>query len=147
MGNAIRWTEADLTAYKAKEQRAPMPGVDIDAVHRKYPQASKLELRFEQQMNEAGIWPAKKECPEGYVRQYYPIKGRDFTLDFAWAPFLLYVEVQGMAHRIKGKFKTDIEKRALLLLRGWRGLEVDGASIRDGRAIGWLRSLLWEVSP
>lgn len=147
MGNAIRWTEADLSAYKAREEKASMPGVDIDAVHRRLQVPSKLELRFEQQMNEGGIWPATKEAPEGYVRQYYPLPGREFTLDFAWAPFLIYVEVQGMAHRIKGKFKSDIEKRALLLLRGWRGLEIDGASIRDGRAIGWLRSLLWEKMP
>jgi hypothetical protein len=52
------------------------------------------------------------------------------------------VEIQGMAHRIKGKFKRDIEKRALALLAGWKLLELDGASVRDGRGIEWLRQLL-----
>lgn len=146
MGNAIRWTPEDLAAYQAKSEKASMPGVDIDAVHRKQG-PSKLELRFEQQMNEGGIWPAKEDEPAGYFRQFYFLKGRDLTIDFAWPGFMIGVEVQGMAHRIKGKFKTDIEKRALAMLRGWRVLEVDGASIRDGRAIGWLRSLLWEKMP
>jgi hypothetical protein len=47
-----------------------------------------------------------------------------------------------MAHRIKGKFKRDIEKRALAMLAGWRVLEVDGAAIKDGRAIAWTKRLL-----
>jgi hypothetical protein len=47
-----------------------------------------------------------------------------------------------MAHRIKGKFKRDIEKRALALLAGWRVLEVGGDEVRSGRALVWLRELL-----
>lgn len=117
-----------------------MRGVDIDAVHKKAeqkgppPAESKIERRFAQQLADAGI--------AGYQRNYFFMAERDFELDFAWAPIKVAVEVQGMAHRIKGKFKRDIEKRALAMLSGWRVLEVDGASIKDGRAIEWTRRLL-----
>ena len=47
-----------------------------------------------------------------------------------------------MVHRIKGRFRADIEKRALALLAGWRVLEVSGAEIRSGQAIAWLIALL-----
>ncbi len=50
--------------------------------------------------------------------------------------------MQGMAHRIKVKFKADIEKRALAMLSGWRVLEVGGDQVRSGQALEWLKSLL-----
>lgn len=68
--------------------------------------------------------------------------GRDFELDFAWPGLKVAVEVQGGVHRIKGKFGRDIEKRALAMLAGWKVLEVDSASIKDGRAIDWVKRLL-----
>lgn len=139
--SAIRWTEEDFKAYKLRTEKSDMRGVDTDAVHRtrEGPKESKLERRLDQQIEDAAL-PAPR-------RNYFFMSGRDFELDRAWPDLMIAVEVQGMAHRIKGKFKRDIEKRALAMLRGWRVLEVDGASIRDGRAIDWLRSLLWEKLP
>jgi very-short-patch-repair endonuclease len=130
----MRWTEDDLKAFAARHKA--FKGVDIDAVHKKRetPQESKLERRFVQQLYEAGI--------NGYLRGYFFLEDRDFELDFAWPQIRAAVEVQGMAHRIKGKFKRDIEKRALAMFAGWRVLEVDGESIRSGRAIEWTRKLL-----
>ena len=98
------------------------------------PKESKLERRFDQQILEAGL-------PEPR-RNWFFLNGRDFELDRAWPAEKIACEVQGMAHRIKGKWKRDIEKRALAMLAGWRVLEVDGASVRDGRAIQWLKQLL-----
>lgn len=130
---SARWTDEDYARFQKRQKE--FKGVDIDAIHRKMPpKESKLERRFEQQLTDAGI--------AGYQRNYFFLPDRDFELDFAWAPVKVYVEVQGMAHRIKGKFKADIEKRALALLAGWRGLEVDGATIKDGRAIEWLKKLI-----
>lgn len=137
--SAVRWSEEDLRQYQARAKReAPSGAVDIDAVHRKReaPKESKLERRLDQQIEDAGF-PAPR-------KNHYFMKGRDLELDRAWVDWKIAVEVQGMAHRIKGKFKRDIEKRALAMLQGWRVLEVDGAAIRDGKAIEWLRSLLWE---
>ena len=78
----------------------------------------------------------------GGMRNYFFLPDRDFELDYAWPEVKVAVEVQGMAHRIKGKWKRDIEKRALALLAGWRVLELDGDSVRSGRGLEWLRALL-----
>ena len=51
-------------------------------------------------------------------------------------------QAHGQAHRIKGKFKVDMEKRALALLAGLRILEVGGDEIRSGIAIEWVKLLL-----
>lgn len=95
---------------------------------------SPLELAFAQQLSILRI-----AAPE---REFRFIEGRNFRLDFAWPGARVAVEVQGMVHRIKGRFRADIEKRALALLAGWRVLEVSGAEIRSGQAIAWLIALL-----
>ncbi len=97
------------------------------------PAPSLIEQRFAQQIVDAGL-------PEP-VREYFHILGRDFRLDFAWPSLSIGVEVQGGAHRVKGRFSADIEKRALSLLAGWKVLEVNGAAVRDGRGIEWLKQL------
>lgn len=133
----LRWTDEELAAYR---KRRDMRGVDMDALHRSRglmpEKESKIERRFAQQLQDAALPEAR--------RNYFFLEGRDFELDFAWPLVKMAVEVQGMSHRIKGKFKRDIEKRALALLAGWRVLEVDGASVRDGRAIKWLIELMGE---
>lgn len=144
---AIRWSEDQYKGYLARQkrersngklrERSEMPGVDIDAIHGKRPlqlPQSKLERRLDQQIAEAELTEP--------VKNYFFLAGRDLELDRAWPKLKIGVEVQGMAHRIKGKFRRDIEKRALAMLAGWRVLEVDGATIRDGRAIKWLKTLL-----
>jgi len=98
------------------------------------PGPSQIHIRMRQQIQQAGLPPP--------IEEYYHIKGRDFRLDFAWPDRKIGVEVQGMAHRIKGKFHADIEKRALAMLQGWRILEVSGDTVRDERGIGWLKQLL-----
>lgn len=100
----------------------------------KFPRRSKLELLLEQQMALVGIAATEIE--------HRPIVDRGFRLDFAWPELKIGIEVQGMVHRIKGRFKNDIEKRALVLLAGWRVLEVGGAEIRSGVAAGWIEQLL-----
>ena len=134
----MRWTEDQLAEFERR--RKEFKGVDIDAVHRKVKQPpkpgteSKLERRFAQQLDEAGI--------RGHQRNYFFLRDRDLELDFAWPSLKVAVEIQGMAHRIKGNFKRDIEKRALALLAGWRLLELDGSRVRDGSGLEWLRELL-----
>ena len=75
-------------------------------------------------------------------RNYRFLPDRKFELDFAWPELKRAVEVQGMVHRIKSRFKADIEKRALALFAGWVVLEVDGDSIRSGVAVEWVKKLL-----
>jgi very-short-patch-repair endonuclease len=130
---SLRWTEDQLRAY--------VMGKDSRGLVQQRPPSnpvarpeSKLERRLSQQLTDNSAIPA-------HQRNYFFLPDRDLELDFAWPSRKIAVEVQGMAHRIKGKFKRDIEKRALAMLAGWRVLEVDGSAIRDGRAMAWLVEL------
>ncbi len=135
MSNGIRWTPEQLAEFQRRGTvRTNRMGGSEPEKKRDMPKESKLERRFDQQLEEAGL-PIPR-------RNWFFLNGRDFELDRAWPAQKIAVEIQGMAHRIKGKFKRDIEKRALAMLSGWRVLEVDGASIRDGRAIAWTKQLL-----
>lgn len=95
---------------------------------------SELEVALRSQIEEAGL-----KTPE-YDQPY--LIGTRHRLDVLWRDIRFGVEVQGMVHRIKGKFKADISKRATGLLQGWTVLEVDGDSIRNGKAIEWIKILL-----
>lgn len=80
------------------------------------------------------------------TREYQFLRGRAHRLDFAWPTWRyqgmqIGIEVQGMVHRVKGRFSADLEKRALALLQGWAILEVGGEHIRSGRAMEWLQEL------
>lgn len=132
---ALRMTEEELREYVARTKKIVVTDKKVIAPDRiPLPRMSKLELRLEQQIEDAGLPKAR--------RNHFPILGRDFEIDFAWPESMMGVEVQGMAHRIKGKFRADIEKRALCLLAGWHILEVGGAEIRSGKAIQWITQLL-----
>lgn len=129
---SLRWTEEQLEAFKKRRQTL---AINEQIVIVSQPKISKLERRFSQQLSDSSdIAP--------HQRNYFFMPDRDFELDYAWPSVKVAVEVQGMAHRIKGKFKRDIEKRALALMAGWKVLEVDSSAIRDGRALQWLRTVL-----
>jgi very-short-patch-repair endonuclease len=110
------------------------PGVAMKPGHLVKRTESAIEATFALQLRADRVRP--------HVRNLVYLPPRKFELDFAWPELRLGVEVQGMAHRVKERFRADIEKRALALLAGWTVLEVDGASIRNGRAIEWLKQLL-----
>lgn len=140
MTTSIRWTPEQLADYERRRRSGkPIPAEAKQQIQQTLRTESKLERRLDQQIEEAGIPEPRKN--------WFFVTGRNYELDRAWPALKIAVEVQGMAHRIKGKFKADIEKRALAMLGGWRVLEVDGASIRDGRAIEWLKKLLEGATP
>lgn len=117
---------------------SPPPAIALRAEHgagvERSRKSSDIEVLFDQHIRLTRL-------PEP-LRNYIPFGDRNFELDFAWPDFYLAAEIQGMVHRIKENFERDIEKRALLQLRGWTVLEVSGATIRDGRAINWLEQLI-----
>lgn len=135
--SSIRWTEEQLQNFQRRQEKITPP-IDEPIVIVPTPEkVSKLERRFSQQLADNLDIPA-------HQRNYFFLPDRDLELDFAWPAVKVAVEVQGMAHRIKAKFKRDIEKRALALLEGWRVLEVGGDEVRSGKALEWLRALLME---
>ena len=66
---------------------------------------------------------------------------RNWRFDFAWPGVLpgepgpIAVEMEGGAHRIKGRFERDVEKYNRAALHGWTLLRVTPAMVNDGRAI------------
>jgi len=142
MGNGVRYSEEEGRALlerlgRFKKNPTAPASVSTAEPAPAAPAAKKPSLivvRFEQQLIAHGFRTPEKE--------YYAIPGRDYRLDYAWVPEKVGVEIQGLQHRIKGRFKDDIEKRALHLVAGWRVLELDGRSIKEERSVAWLRALL-----
>ena len=133
----MRLTEAEYAELMAKRRK---PQERVSEVPKQIGKSgeSKIERRLSQQLAEHPEIPAAQ-------RNYFFLPDRDLELDYAWPALRVGVEIQGQAHRIKGKFRRDIEKRALAMLAGWRVLELDGHSIRSGRGLEWLKALLGQV--
>lgn len=119
----MRATDSGLIRLAKAQGKIPAGRVD-----------SAIEAQFARDCRIAGL-PAWK-------RNYVFLPGRKFECDFAYPEVRFGVEIEGMVHRIEGRFKRDIEKHALALLAGWMILRVDGDSIRQGRAVPWAAELL-----
>jgi len=96
--------------------------------------ASEIEELLALQISAVGNLPA----PE---REFKCLSDRKIRLDFAWPAWRIACEVQGMAHRIKERFESDIKRRNLLLQNGWRVFEVSGKMVRSGEAIALLQGV------
>jgi very-short-patch-repair endonuclease len=84
---------------------------------------------------------------DGFVREFTPIKGRRWRVDFAHAEKRIAVEVEGGTwsggRHTRGKgFEQDCEKYAALTLDGWRVLRVTGKHIKSGEAVAWIERAL-----
>lgn len=60
-----------------------------------------------------------------------PKREHRFALDYAWPDRLFAVEADGVVHRIKERWKTDIVKFNLAHLLGWRVLHFRPEAMRD----------------
>lgn len=72
---------------------------------------------------------------------------RKWRFDFCWPDIKLALEVEGSVHRIKGRFKSDIEKYAMAQMAGWTVLRVARAQIKNGQAILWLQQMINKRTP
>lgn len=126
-------TAKTAAAPAPRKRKSPKPtgAPRKDEVQRK---ESPIEALLAYQIHSAGL-PEPK-------RNYLFLADRKCELDFAWPELKVAIEVQGMVHRIKRQFKSDIEKKALALLAGCRVLEVGGDEIRSGQALAWVKDLL-----
>lgn len=148
MGGMLRFKdEAEMRAALGKthlrvraDTGSKAPAIQLQTPKEKKPrEVSEIEELLASQISLVGNLPA----PE---REYHFLRGRAHRLDFAWPEYRINgmqfgVEVQGMVHRVKGRFSADLEKRALGLLQGWLILEVGGEQIRSGKAMEWIQEL------
>ena len=102
-----------------------------------------FSLELYQQLVAAGIEPPIRE----YHFDQQEHEGRRWAFDLAWPELRFAIEVDGMAHRIKGRFRGDIERQQAAFLAGWRVFRVSPRDVETGRglelsqwAIGLVRS-------
>jgi very-short-patch-repair endonuclease len=86
-----------------------------------------------------------KAClTEQPVREFKPIDGRQFRVDFCFTALKIVVEVEGgvwtekSRHRTGEGYKRDVEKYNLLSIDGWMLIRVTGDDIKSGKAITWI---------
>lgn len=80
-------------------------------------------------------------------RQYRWMPNRKYRADFAHPKTRLLVELDGAAHRIKGRFDDDIRKSQDALLCGWRLLRISTRQVRTGEAADVVRRAIDMVVP
>lgn len=142
MNGMLRWSENDLAEHLKRTAEAvtthriekKLEPVIAPKLGRPKKGPSELELAFAQQ-----IVDHKLPMPS---REYRFLPNRDWRLDYAWRPYMVSVEVNGMVHRIKQRFLSDIEKLAYAQMHGWTVLLLAGQDIREPRGIMWLATLL-----
>jgi len=155
-----RPTEAEILAKSARNKAAWSPVASAvnaaaqkaeagDVVRVSTKPDGKVKITYKQAVDRAQSnlevmfsFDIENDALPAAERNYRAIEGRKFEIDFAWPALKFGCEVQGMCHRIRERFEADIEKRALLALDGWTILEVSGKTIRDGRAVEWLKAML-----
>jgi very-short-patch-repair endonuclease len=133
-----RWlTESQVDAYQRK-QAGRLSQSTLEALRSTVPAKraarSELEAELQRHLEESDLPAAQFDVPY--------LVGSRHRLDVCWPGLKFGVEVQGLQHGIKGRFKQDIRKRVFGQLQGWLVVEVDGESIRNGDAITWIRQLI-----
>lgn len=70
-----------------------------------------------------------------FERQYLFAPGRKYRADFFFPDHNLIVEIDGAVHRIKARFKADIERDQVIFFLGYRKLRISTAQVRSGEAV------------
>ena len=136
MSAAIRMTPEEYERHQARVKGATgreCPEQPKAKPAKKLRTESPLEAEFARQIAAAGI---------EMEREFRPIPGRKFRLDFAIPSRKLAVECEGRVHRIKERWLADLERRNLLQLDGWIVMYVCREQIFSGEAIGWLKQMM-----
>lgn len=120
-------------APEPKMKKQPKPKVVKIRLEADVP-GSRLERMMVQQLT-------LTKAPD-YIREHQFDTERKWRFDFAWPVMKIAIEVEGGVHRIKGRFKGDIEKYNEAMLQGWSVIRVAQDEIKGGRAIAWLERLI-----
>lgn len=69
------------------------------------------------------------------VREYVFHPSRKWRLDFAWPELKFAVEIESSVHRIKNRFRSDLEKYNALIAGGWTLLRYTRRMVETGAPI------------
>lgn len=134
--NTIRMTPEQFAAHQARvKPAAPEAAPPEPEPKAKGTRASEYERWLANQLVAAGL-------PEP-ARQFRWLDDRQFDADLAYPPLL--IEIDGAAHRIKGRFLDDIEKSQQALLNGYHLLRIATSQVRSGKAVEIVRQALERV--
>jgi len=126
--NSLRLSEAEWSALNAKrkgtekrQERTPSHSGQSD----------KAPLLLRDQIVAAGL--------EEPYREFCWHHSRGWRADLAWPALRRIVEVDGMVHRIKGRFLADIERHNALMMAGWTYLRFSPRQVETGEALATLK--------
>ena len=133
----LRLSEKEYAAMRIKSGKVPAPRPWPAPPAEKADQPDRWPLVLRDQIVEAGL-------PEPF-REFVWHPTRSFRLDLAWpnhprGPF--GCEVDGAVHRLKDKFKRDIERHYLLVKQGWIYIRVTPEMVRSGEALQWVKEFI-----
>lgn len=138
-------TIADLPPWH-RRRLAAVVDANISRV-RKIVQAHKQKFNYEARLVQdlvLGGLPAPRT-------QYRWHPDRKFRADISYPDVRLLIEIDGAAHRIKGRFHDDILKSQEAVLQGWTLLRIATSQVRDGSAVWivsgalqWLQENRWK---
>lgn len=120
-----------------REPGAPPSGAELMAKHGPTMQDMTLEHMLEQQFSTLELPP--------YERNYKFLEEetlRKYELDWGWPQYKFGLEVDGMVHRTKGRFKSDYDKHVLAILHGWTIMRVNGSHVRSGHVAAWVTTMM-----
>ncbi len=72
--------------------------------------------------------------------RFHPL--RKWRFDLAWEALLFACEVDGAVHRIKERFKADLEKHQAAFFMGWQVLRVSPRQVTSGEALSMIEDAL-----
>lgn len=134
MTNTLRMTVEAFKAHQARVKPAEQPA-EAPAPKAKGTRSSDYETWLANQLVAAGL-------PEP-ARQFRWLDERQYVADLAYPPLL--IEIDGAAHRIKGRFLDDILKNQQALLNGYHLLRIATSQVRSGVAVDIVRCALDRV--
>ena len=116
----------DQAAFDALQSRLRAPAKPSPTLT-PAPEGDRWPLELDRQLRLAGI--------EDQELEYRFTVERKWRFDIAWPKRMFAVEVDGAVHRIKSRFKADLEKHQAAFRFNWRVLRVSPAQVISGEAL------------
>jgi len=150
----LRWTPEQLDAYQKRLAgqgvRKVVFGTEPTNKGGKRKQAVPRKLEVPTLVKEKKKWDYEGALATqlvnagitGFEREYPWLEGRKYRADLAFPTKNIIVEIEGGAHRIKGRFLADIRKSQDAVTNGWWLLRVSTRDVITGEALSVIKRVL-----
>lgn len=127
-------TPEQVAAHQLRVKGARPEKAEAEPKEKK-PRSSEYETWLSNQLVSAGL-------PKP-AHQFRWLDERLYVADLAYPPLL--IEIDGAAHRIKGRFMDDIVKNQQAILNGYYLLRIATSQVRNGKAVGIVKQALERI--